>query len=177
MVKNKSSFIIKQTTEKQLKIIFKKLKKKSNAGRDGITQSQLAAGAATLSKPLVKIFNNSISEGEFPKAWKEAIVTPVLKKGDKTVKENYRPVSCLPAAGKLLELLVCNQTTDYMETNGLLLKSQHDFRAQRSTMSALTEVQQQWALNTDKEKLRVFYYGTYQPPSTAWIVTYFVTNS
>ena len=110
----------------------------------------LAAGANTLSKPLTKIFNKSIIEGVFPKAWKEAIVTPVLKKGDKSVKENYRPVSCLPAAAKLLELLVCNQTTDYMESNGLLPKNQHGFRSQRSTMSALTEVQQQWAINSNR---------------------------
>ena len=64
---------------------------------------------------------------------KEAIVAPVLKKGDKSVKENYWPVSCLLAAAKLLELLVCNQTTEYMESNNLLPKSQHGFRAQRST--------------------------------------------
>ena len=53
--------------------------------------------------------------GVFPNNWKEGIVTPVLKKGDKAKIENYRPVSCLPAAAKLLELLVCNQTTEYME--------------------------------------------------------------
>jgi hypothetical protein len=28
----------------------------------------------------------------FPEAWKEAIITPILKKGDPTKKENYRPV-------------------------------------------------------------------------------------
>ena len=42
----------------------------------------------------------SISEGEFPQGWKEALVTPVLKKGDTKMKENYKPVSCLPAASK-----------------------------------------------------------------------------
>ena len=47
-------------------------------GCDGITQAQLAAGTASLTEPLMKIFNKWITEGEFPKAWKEAIVTPVL---------------------------------------------------------------------------------------------------
>ena len=64
------------------------------------------------------------------------------------VKENHRPISCFQAATKLLELLACNQTTEYMEENGLLPKSQHGFRAQRSTMSALTNVQQKWAISS-----------------------------
>ena len=79
-INNKLSFKIKCTDEKDLKEVFKKLKKKKSAGYYGLTQAQLVAGAPTLTKPLVKIFNKSISEGQFPNAWKEAIVTPVLKK-------------------------------------------------------------------------------------------------
>ena len=41
-----------------------------------------------------------------------ALVTPVLKKGDRQLKENYRPVSCLPAASKLFEKVVCEQVSD-----------------------------------------------------------------
>ena len=37
--------------------------------------------------PLTKIINESISKGEFPKAWKEAVVTPVLKKGNPELLE------------------------------------------------------------------------------------------
>ena len=62
------------------------------AGKVYMTLKWLASGAPTLTKPLVQIFNKSISESTFPEAWKEAIVTPVLEKGDKTEKENYRPV-------------------------------------------------------------------------------------
>ena len=110
------------------------------------------AGTQTLLKPLLKIFNLSISKGEFPQAWKEAIVTPVLKKGDKQCKENYRPVSCLPAAAKLLESVICNQTSLYFETNNLLPKNQHGFRPCRSTMTAWSEVQESWANNSTKKE-------------------------
>jgi hypothetical protein len=37
----------------------------------------------------------------FLEAWKEAIITPILKKGDPTKKEIYRPVSCLSVASKV----------------------------------------------------------------------------
>ena len=75
--------------------------------------------------------------------------------------ENYRPVSCLPAAAKLLELVACQQTSKYMEDNNLLPKSQHGFRSMRSTMTAHTEVQKQWADNSEgKEKNWYSYVGS-----------------
>ena len=74
-------------------------------------------------------------------------MTPVHKKGSKQELSNYRPVSCLPAAAKLLELVACIQTSLFMEENDLLPKTQHGFRQKRSTMSALSEVQTQWADN------------------------------
>ena len=114
MKNNERIFAIKTINCKTLKTIFKKLKKKKSAGYDGLSQAQLAAGAPTLTEPLLNIFNSSISQGSFPSAWKEAIVTPVLKKGDKTMKENYRPISCLPAAAKLLEIVVWDQTSKYI---------------------------------------------------------------
>ena len=48
-----------------------------------------------------------------PEAWKEAIVTPILKKGDPKKKENYRPVSCLAVASKVMERIVCDQVTRF----------------------------------------------------------------
>ena len=47
----------------------------------------------------------------------QILVTPVLKKGDKKLLENYRPVTCLPATSKLLEMIVCEQTTEYFDKN------------------------------------------------------------
>ena len=89
---------------------------------------------------LTSIINASISKGEFPNAWKEALVTPVLKKGDASKRENYRSVSCLPGGSKLFEKIVCEQTTRYMEDNKLLPENQHGFRAKRSTMTAWANV-------------------------------------
>ena len=60
---------IKKVNHNDLKIAFKKLKNKNSTGSDGISQSQLLAGAPTLSNPLMEIFNLSITNGEFPKVW------------------------------------------------------------------------------------------------------------
>ena len=153
MSSNSNKFELKTINMKSLKESIKQLKAKKSAGNDGMTQSQLKEGASVLASPLLNIINSSISKGQFPSKWKEGIVTPVFKKGDVTELENYRPVTCLPAAAKLLEKVACQQTSKYMEDNNLLPPSQHGFRTSRSTMTALTEVQKQWAENSEnKEK-------------------------
>jgi hypothetical protein len=55
-------------------------------------------------------------------------------------KNNYRPVSRLSVLSKVLEKIVCNQVTDFMEKNGLLPKNQHGFSAGRLTLSALASI-------------------------------------
>ena len=66
------------------------------------------------------VINSSIKTGEFPEQWKEAIVVPILKKGDSKDTKNYRPVSCLPAASKVLEKVICDQLTIFVEVHGIL---------------------------------------------------------
>ena len=58
----------------------------------------------------------------------------------------YSPINCSHNS------ILCN-AYKLDEVNGLLPKSQHGFRAQRSTMSALTEVQQKWAINTETKEV------------------------
>ena len=74
-------------------------------------------GSDVLTKPLTKIINESIVTGKFPNQWKEAIITPVLKNGDRELLKNYRPASCLAAASKLLEKIVCAQVSEFFEVN------------------------------------------------------------
>ena len=67
-------------------------------------------------------------------SWKEAVLVPILKKGDPKELKNYRPVSCLTAASKVLEKVVCEQLTRFAEVQHLLPTSQHGFRTGRSTL-------------------------------------------
>ena len=78
-----------------------------------------------------------------PETWKSAVVSPILKKGSSTDKNNYRPVSCLIKASKVLEKVVCNQMTQLLEENKLLPKSQHGFRTKHSTMTAHSQMQKE----------------------------------
>ena len=96
-------FSLKKVTEKTVLKTIRNLKNKKSSGLDELTQEQLKAGAEILAVPLTRIINASIEQGSFPESWKEAVVTPVLKKGAPTNKNNYRPVSCLSVLSKVLE--------------------------------------------------------------------------
>ena len=59
-------------------------------------------------------------------------------------------ISCLLAASKVLEKVVCIQTTQFLEENKLLPKGQHGFRAKHSTMTAYEQMQKEWTNNTEE---------------------------
>jgi hypothetical protein len=137
-------FALRKVSEKTVVKAMNDMNKKKSAGIDGLSQDKLIMAKDILKTPLTRIINESIEKGQFPDSWKEAVVIPILKKVDKTQKENYRPVSCLSVASKVPEKIVCEQTTSFMEKNKLFPENQHGFRKNRSTMTALAAMQQRW---------------------------------
>ena len=118
--KDSKKFNLKTINEEITLKTIKRMHRKKTACSDGLTQELLKLGSSALAAPLTAIINKSILTSTFPENWKEAYVTPVLKKGDKTLKENYRPVSSLPSASKLLEMVICDQTTKFVEDENIL---------------------------------------------------------
>ena len=49
------------------------------------------------------IFEESLKNGIFPDIWKKGDIIPAHKKEDKTLINNYRPISLLPVFGKIFE--------------------------------------------------------------------------
>ena len=77
----------------------------------------------------------SITSGEVPTLWKQAIVSPIHNSGDKK-PENFRPISILPTFSKILEKAVRSQLSDFLENNNLLTDRQFGYRKNRSTKIA-----------------------------------------
>ena len=133
----KLKFSLKPVDVQDVLKVLKDLKKKTSCGLDGVSSELLKECKEEIAGPLTIIINRSICSGVFPKDWKIAKIAPLLKKGDATKRENYRPVALLCVAGMILEKIVADQIESFFESNNLLGTFQFGFRKNRSTVSEL----------------------------------------
>jgi ribonuclease HI len=124
----------------ELKKAIRQLKKKS-PGPDGITNEMIQhLGNASLRK-LLDIFNLSWTNGEVPQCWKEARMTPILKKGkNKTKVLSYRPISLTSCICKTMERIVNQRLQWYLESENIIVSEQAGFRRYRSTEDQTTHL-------------------------------------
>ena len=104
-------------TEQQVCLYLEDLDPKKAAGIDNIGAHDLKGGKPVIVKHLCNIVNTSIECGTFPKPQKEAKVTPLHKGGSKENMDNYRPISVLPTASKILEHHVHKYLNNYFCDN------------------------------------------------------------
>ena len=86
-------------------------------------------------KKLILHMYNAIWRGEpIPQAWRTAVILPMLKEGkDPELPSSYRPISLTDCLGKILEKIVAERMSAYMEENNLFNECQAGFRQERCT--------------------------------------------
>ena len=77
--------------------IISKLKPSHSSGHDSIIINTLKIIMIEISPCITLIINQCLSSGIFPNKLKMARVVPLFKKNNKTLIQNYRPISILPA--------------------------------------------------------------------------------
>ena len=82
---------------------------------------------------IVEVWNG----GEVPQQWKDATIKVLYKKSDRSNCNNYRGISLLSHAGKVLRKIVANRLSDYCEAHGILPDEQCGFRPEQSTVDIL----------------------------------------
>ena len=82
-----------------------------------------------------------MSTGVFPYKMKIAKVLSIHKKGDPSQFENYRPISLLNTFSKILERLIHNRLTAFLNRYNILTPAQYGFRKKSSTEYAILELQ------------------------------------
>ena len=61
----------------------------------------------------------------------------MLKKGDRSKVENYRPISLTSVACKLLKHIICRHLQDHLEKHNILSDRNHGFRSGHSCETQL----------------------------------------
>ena len=124
-------------TEAEIINATKLLQPKKTADMTGISVWLVQKIIANISVPLQHIFCKSFSNGIVPNQLKVAKVVPVFKSGSKECMDNYRPISLLSCFSKIIEKIVGNRLTSFLDTNNLISNAQYGFRKKHSTIHPL----------------------------------------
>ena len=88
--------------------------------------------------------------GIFPDDWKCARVTPLFKQGESFELNNYWTISVISVVAKVFERIVYDQLYNFLNSEEIISKQQSGFRSLHSTVTALLEVTDSCAFNTDR---------------------------
>ena len=98
-------------------------------------------GGDTLLQKLIDLFCRMWDEEVIPQQLKEASIVHLFKKGNCQLCDNYRGISLLTIAGKLLARVMLNRLIVHLE-HGLLPESQCGFRGGRGTVDMIFAARQ-----------------------------------
>ena len=132
-LKTLNQLVIDEITITEVKGIIHSIDINKASGPDNISHRMLKGCINSICEPLCILYNRSLSEGVFHESWKKAIVTPIFKKGDKSLPSNYRPVSLLSSCGKILQIIIFKHMYNFLVASDLLYKYQSGFLPKHST--------------------------------------------
>jgi len=141
---------IGEISKEEIIKLLRSLNPSKSPGPDGVHPKILRDLANELSTPIQIIFNKSLNSGVVPDMWKEAIITAIFKKGDKSSPSNYRPVSLTSILCKTIEKIVKNHIVAHMKLNNLFSNRQFGFMEGRSTSLQLLNVLDDWVKVLDE---------------------------
>jgi hypothetical protein len=125
---------IEEITREELEQQLRKLKRKKAPGRDGIQNESWIYGTEREVDRLLEIMNGVWKGEGFPQEWKEGIICPIYKKGEKNTASNYRGITLLNTAHKVYAMIVEERLMKEMNERGALPDEQAGFRKGRGTM-------------------------------------------
>ena len=112
-----------EPTEEEIATSMKAMANEKAVGPDGLPAELLKLGLQqdrTILLEFHRLTTLIWREGKVPQQWKDAVITVLHKKGDKTECGNYRSISLVSHAGKVLLKVVARRLSAYCEAKGLL---------------------------------------------------------
>jgi hypothetical protein len=122
--------LVPEASDSDIEMAIEKLKRHKSPGIDKIPAELIKRGREICSE-IHKLINLIWNKEELPDQWKEPIIVPIYKKGDKTDCSNYRCILLLSTTYKILSNIVLSRLTPYAEE--ITEEHQCEIRRNRST--------------------------------------------
>jgi hypothetical protein len=134
------------------------LKKYKSPGSDQIPAELIQAGGEVLLYAIHKLINSVLNKLDLPVQWKESIIVPVHKKGDKTDCNNYREILLLSTSYEILSNIL-SRLSLYIDE--IIWDHQCRFRHNRSTTDKIFCIRQilkkKWEYNETVHQLLIVF--------------------
>ena len=105
-------------------------------GVTGIPTEWLRELRAELAPTFARLVNACLTSQDVPTAWREALVVPVAKKPSPKSANDFRPISLLPAASRVLESHLLHLLRPHLRTSSL----QYGFKANSGCSDAIAKL-------------------------------------
>ena len=131
---NPQSIFLHACTTEEVQVIISELE---NSKASDIPIKVIKKSSNCISPILAKYFTNLMEKGIFPDELKLGKISPIYKKENEQLIENYRPVSILPIFGKIFEKVIYSRLYNFFLSQNILHPNQFGFRKGHSTNHAL----------------------------------------
>jgi hypothetical protein len=84
--------LVPKPSSSEVENAIEKLKRYKSPGTDQIPAELIQSGGNTLRSEIHKLINCIWNKEELPEQWKECIIVPIYKKGDRTDCSNYQGI-------------------------------------------------------------------------------------
>lgn len=111
------------------------MRSRSAPGEDGLPPIVWKTGGVALRDQLAQLVRRIWRTRTVPKDWKNSVLVPIFKKGDKTDCRNYRGISLIDVAYKVLEAIILKRVRLSIDRH--LRENQSGFRPGRSTVDQI----------------------------------------
>jgi hypothetical protein len=112
-------------------MVTEKLNRHKSPGIDQIPAEMIKAGSRTIGFEIHELIYSIWNLEKLSEEWKESIIVPIYKKGDKTDCSNYSTISLLPTTHKILHNTLLPRLTPNAEE--IIGDHKRGFRRKRST--------------------------------------------
>ena len=124
-------------SEEEIIQVVKRLKRSKSGGDDMLINELFIYGISPLSPYLVTLFNFIFDTGIFPDSWADGLLTPLHKKGNKSLPDNYRGITLLSVLGKIFTSVLNKRLDTWAEAYSIYIEAQNGFRRGRGTTDSI----------------------------------------